>query len=165
MQTKHPSTPPDGFDPVAVDQIVAAHRDLPGALLPILHEINRHFGYIPHQAVAVIAAGLNLSRAEVHGVVSFYHDFRSAPPGRHVIRICRAESCQAMGSSALEDHIARAIGAAVGQASADAEFSFEAVYCFGNCACSPALEIDGELQGRATARTFDAALALLRKET
>ncbi|MFZ1889796.1 MAG: formate dehydrogenase subunit gamma [Candidatus Binataceae bacterium] len=161
-----PSSPPrDDFDQAVVDQIIAAHRDLSGALLPILHEINRHFGYIPHQAVAVIAAGLNLSRAEVHGVVSFYHDFRSVPPGRHVIRICRAESCQAMGSSALEDHIARAIGASVGQTSDGAEFFFEAVYCFGNCACSPALEIDGELQGRATPRTFDAALALLRKET
>ena len=161
-----PSSPPrDDFDQAVVNQIIAAHRDLSGALLPILHEINRHFGYIPHQAVAVIAAGLNLSRAEVHGVVSFYHDFRSVPPGRHVIRICRAESCQAMGSSALEDHIARAIGASVGQTSDGAEFFFEAVYCFGNCACSPALEIDGELQGRATPRTFDAALALLRKET
>jgi formate dehydrogenase subunit gamma len=159
------SSPADDFDPAAVDQIIAAHRDLPGALLPILHQLKRHFGYIPHQAVALIAAGLNLSRAEVHGVVSFYHDFRTAPPGRHVIRICRAESCQAMGSAALEDHIARAIGASVGQTSDGAEFFFEAVYCFGNCACSPALEIDGELQGRATPRTFDAALALLRKET
>ncbi len=159
------SSSPADFDPAVVDEIIAARRDLPGALLPILHEVNHRFGYIPRQAVALIAAGLNLSRAEVHGVVSFYHDFRTAPPGRHVIRICRAESCQAMGSAALEDHISRAIGARVGQTSDSGEFTFEAVYCFGNCACSPALAIDGELQGRATPLKFDAAMARLRKET
>ncbi len=168
MQSRASSPSADASDPAAIDEIekiVAARRDLPGALLPILHEVNRHFGYIPHQSVAVIAAGLNLSRAEVHGVVSFYHDFRTAAPGRHVIRICRAESCQAMGSAALEDHIAHAIGATVGQTSDGGEFTFEAVYCFGNCACSPALEIDGELQGRATPPKFDTAIALLRKTT
>ncbi|MGB6553456.1 MAG: formate dehydrogenase subunit gamma [Candidatus Binataceae bacterium] len=165
MPTKPSSSRSADFDSATIDKIIAARRDLPGALLPILHEINRHFGYIPPQAVAVIAAGLNLSRAEVHGVVSFYHDFRTAAPGRHVIRICRAESCQAMGSAALEDHITRTIGAGVGQTSDGGEFTFEAVYCFGNCACSPALAIDGELHGRATPLKFDAALALLRKET
>ncbi len=159
------SSPADNFDQAVVDEIIAAHHDLPGALLPILHEVNRHFGYIPREAVALIAAGLNLSRAEVHGVVSFYHDFRTTPSGRHVIRICRAESCQAMGSAPLEDHIARTIGIRVGQTSANGEFTFQAVYCFGNCACSPALEIDGELQGRATPLKFDAAMARLRKET
>lgn len=159
------SSPADTFEQAVVDEIIATHHDLPGALLPILHEVNRHFGYIPRQAVALIAAGLNLSRAEVHGVVSFYHDFRTTPPGRHVIRICRAESCQAMGSAALEDHIARTIGARVGHTTDGGEFTFQAVYCFGNCACSPALEIDGELQGRATPLKFDATLARLRNET
>ena len=162
METKTSRAADGEIDLGAIDEIVAERRELPGAMLPILHEIQRRFGFIPHGAVDRIAAGLNLSRAEVHGVVSFYHDFRTEPPGRHVIRICRAESCQAMGAVALEEHIARAIGAKIGQTSADGEFSLEAVYCFGNCACSPALMIDGDLHGRATPSAFDAALAMRR---
>lgn len=149
----------------AIDEIVARHAGRAGAMLPILHEVNARFGYIPHAAIEKIAAGLNLSRAEVHGVVSFYHDFRTQPPGHHLVRICRAESCQAMGAVALEEHIARAIGTRLGHTSDGGEFSFEAVYCFGNCACSPAVTIDGELLGRATAQSFDAALATRRNRS
>jgi len=164
METKTSSSRAGEIDLTAIEEIVAGRSGLPGALLPILHEVKRRFGYIPHEAVAPIAAGLNLSRAEVHGVISFYHDFRTEPPGRHVVRLCRAESCQAMGAVALEEHIVNAIGAAVGQTSSDGEFTFEPVYCFGNCACSPALMIDDRLYGRATPQTFDAALALCRKK-
>jgi formate dehydrogenase subunit gamma len=165
METRTSSSEAGEIDLTAIDEIVAAHRDLPGALLPILHEIQHRFGYIPHDAVARIASGLNLSRAEVHGVVSFYHDFRIEPPGRRVIRLCRAESCQAMGAVALEAHIVRAIGAGVGQTSPDGEFTLEAVYCFGNCACSPALMIDDQLYGRATPQSFDAAIARRGKKS
>jgi len=158
-------SPSSAADLAAVDEIVARLHELPGAMLPILHEIKRRFGYIPHDAVARIAAGLNLSRAEVHGVVSFYHDFRTEPPGRHVIRVCRAESCQAMGAVALEEHVIRTIGASFGQTSADGEFTLEPVYCFGNCACSPAIMFDDTLIGRASAAAFDAALASNRKQS
>lgn len=166
--TKIPSSPrtsglsDQASDRVFVDEIVAAHRDTPGALLPVLHEIQRRCGYIPRASIARIASGLNLSRAEVHGVVGFYHDFRTEPPGHHVIRICRAESCQAMGAVALQKHIEDKTGASVGESSADGEFTIEPVYCFGNCACSPAVMIDGELYGRVTNDAVDAALERAR---
>jgi formate dehydrogenase subunit gamma len=104
---------------------------------------------------------LNLSRAEVHGVVSFYHDFRHEPPGRNVVRVCRAESCQAMGAVALADHVRKCLGTDFGGTSADGVFSLEAVYCLGNCACSPAVVINGELIGRVTPASFDGAITSL----
>ena len=146
-----------------VEEVIAAYRDRPGALLPILHEVQDRLGHVPPQAVPLIAKALNLSRAEVHGVVSFYHHFRSRPPGQHVIRICRAEACQAMGAERLVAHAQRALGVKPGDTTGDSAFTLEAVYCLGNCACSPAMLVDDDLHGRVDAERFDALVGELRK--
>jgi len=130
------------------------HRD--GPLIEVLHEVQEQFGCIPAGAVAVIARGLNLSRAEVHGVVSFYHHFRTRPAGRHVLQVCRAESCQAAGGRAIEEHAKQRLGVDFGQTTADGRFTLEAVYCLGLCACSPAAMLDHEVHGRVTRESFDA---------
>ncbi len=127
--------------------------------MPALHAVQDRLGYIPRDAVPIVAKVLNLSRAEVHGVISFYHDFRSEPRGRHVIRVCRAESCQAMGARALADHICRRLGVGFGKTSGNGAFTLEPVYCLGNCACSPAILIDGNPHGRLTAARFDELIA------
>ena len=138
-----------------IDDIVSRHKDQPGALLPILHALQDHFGYVPPDSVPVIASELNLSRAEVHGVISFYHYFRETPPGKRTIYVCRAESCQAMGSDALEAHVQQRLGIDYHENTADDEFSLEPVYCLGNCACSPSIMIDREVYGRVTPQRFD----------
>ena len=143
----------------ALQAIMLPLKDLPGALLPILHGVQKHFGYVPDAAVPLIARSLNLSRAEVHGVVSFYHYFRTRPCGRQVIFLCRAESCQALGAVALECHVKQRLGVDFHQTTADGAYTLEPVYCLGNCACSPALMVDEELQGRVTPESFDAWLA------
>jgi formate dehydrogenase subunit gamma len=132
---------------------------LPGALLPVLHALQAQFGYIHEAAIPLVADVLNLSVAEVHGVVGFYHDFRQQPPGRHVLRVCRAESCQAMGCEALIRHIECRAGAKMGETAADHSVTIEAVYCLGNCALSPALMLDGKLYGRVSTATADVLLA------
>jgi formate dehydrogenase subunit gamma len=142
----------------AVAQALACHSQRAGALLPILHDIQKELGFIPPSAVALLAQELNLSRAEVHGVISFYHYFRSEPAGRHTVYICRAEACQAMGARALEAHARRKLGISLHQTTADGVFTLEAVYCLGNCACAPSVLIDGELHGRVDASHFDALL-------
>jgi formate dehydrogenase subunit gamma len=139
----------------AVLRIVAEHKSRPGPLIEILHGVQASLGYVPAGAVPVIAAGLNLSRAEVHGVVTFYHFFRDHPVGRQVVRLCQAESCQAMGAAALTAHAKRRLGIEFHETSADGAFTLEPVYCLGNCACSPALMIDGDLMGRVTPQDFD----------
>jgi formate dehydrogenase subunit gamma len=139
--------------------VVAEHRSRPGPLIEILHGVQAQLGYVPPAAVAVIAAELNLSRAEVHGVVTFYHFFRDHPAGRHILRLCRAESCQAMGANALAAHAKRRLGIDFHETTADGAFTLEAVYCLGNCACSPAMMIDGDLVGRVTAELFDTIVA------
>ena len=144
-----------------VERIIKELQDLPGALLPILHRLQDELGFVPPTLLPVIAAGLNLSRAEVHGVVSFYHYFRSSPPGRNTIQICRAESCQAMGSRALEIHAQRALRCKFNQTSADGEFTLLAVYCLGNCACSPAVRVGDEIYGHVDAAKFDSLVAAL----
>ena len=146
-----------------VSAIVARLQDLPGALLPILHAVQEALGYVPSAAVPAIAEGLNLSRAEVHGVISFYHYFRETPPGRHTIHMCRAEACQSMNQPALEAHAKKALGVDFHGTTANGAFSFEPVYCLGNCACSPAIMVDGELYGRVTPERFDAILAQWEK--
>ena len=146
-----------------VDRVLAEHRDRPGALLPILHGIQDALGYVPPEAVPVIAQSLNLSRAEVHGVVSFYHHFRETPPGRHTIRICRAEACQSVGAEALIAHAERHLGIGLHETTADGAVSLEPIYCLGNCALSPALLCDGEVMGRVTKEKLDALLAELRR--
>src|SRR6266540_1875688 len=138
-----------------VRTIVSTLKDTAGALLPILHAVQDALGYVPSEAVPIIADGLNLSRAEVHGVVTFYHYFRETPPGRHTIHLCRAEACQSMNQRALEAHAKTRLGVTFHQTTVNGAFSFEPVYCLGNCACSPAIMVDGELYGRVTADRFD----------
>lgn len=145
-----------------LDALIQAHRTLPGATLPILHAIQDAWGYIPDEALPRIATALNLSRAEVQGVVSFYHHFRRTPPGRHVVQVCRAESCLAMGADALEAHARATLGIDVHQTSADGAVTLEPVYCLGNCACSPSIRVDDDIHGRMSPRRFDALVAELR---
>ena len=135
--------------------LIAERAGLPGALLPILHALQEHFGYIDPAALPLVAEALNLSRAEVHGVVTFYHDFRQTPPGRHVLRVCRAEACQSMGADHLAAHIKTRLGIDFHQTSADGRVTLEPVFCLGGCACSPALMLDGKLHGRVDATAFD----------
>ncbi|MBM4208378.1 MAG: formate dehydrogenase subunit gamma [Gammaproteobacteria bacterium] len=141
-----------------VQEIINNLKELPGALLPILHGIQDELGFIPAECVPDIAKALNLSRAEVHGVISFYHYFRDTPPGKHTIHLCRAESCQAMGSKALEEHIKEKLGIDYHETTADGRFSLEPVYCLGLCACSPSMQIDDEVYGKVSADSFDAAI-------
>jgi len=142
----------------SVQKITAALKDKPGALLPILHAIQDDLGYVPAESVPAIAMALNLSRAEVHGVISFYHYFRDTPPGKHTIHLCRAESCQAMGGKQLEKHVKARLGIDFHETTSDGKFSLEPVYCLGNCACSPAMQIDEEIFGRVSATRFDAVV-------
>jgi formate dehydrogenase subunit gamma len=134
-----------------IAEILEAHRSLEGPLLPILHDVQAAFGHIPQSAVPQIAKALNLSKAEVHGVVSFYHDFREKPAGRHVLKLCRAEACQAMGA----DRVAGAVKAALGidwhETTPDGRVTLEPVFCLGLCACGPAAMVDGRLVGRCDA--------------
>jgi formate dehydrogenase subunit gamma len=131
----------------------------PGPLLLVLHAIQDEWGHIPAEAPALIAAGLNLSRAEVHGVISFYHHFRRSPPGRHVLQLCRAEACQSMHARELAAHAFERLGIGFHETSGDGRFSLEPVYCLGNCACAPALMLDGQLHGRVTNARLDELLA------
>ena len=147
----------------AIRIAIAGEKDKPGALLPILHGIQDRIGHIPPEAVPVIADVLNLSRAEVHGVISFYHYFRQTPPGRHTVQICQAESCQAMGSAKLTAHAKQHLGIDFHQTTVDEEFSLEPVYCLGNCACSPAVMIDDEVYGRVSNGRLEQLLETARK--
>jgi formate dehydrogenase subunit gamma len=131
--------------------------------MPILHGIQDELGYIPQDAVPIIASEMNLTRAEVHGVVTFYHDFRSSPPGRCVIRICQAESCQAAGSEALTAFARKRLGIEFHQTTGDGACSLEPVYCLGNCALSPSVMVDKEVFGRVTEERFDEILAEARQ--
>ena len=126
-----------------IARLVAMYADRRGALLPLLHDLQAALGYVPDEAVPGIADGLNLSRAEVHGVVTFYHDFRRAPPARHVVKLCRAEACQARGGAAIEEEAARRLGVAMGEARPDGEVALEPVYCLGLCATGPNALVDG----------------------
>jgi formate dehydrogenase subunit gamma len=139
----------------AVLRVVAAHRTRPGALIEILHGVQAELGFIPPAAVPVLAQELNLSRAEVHGVVSFYHYFRHSPPGQQTIRVCQAESCQSMGSDALTEHVKKTLGVDFHETTADGKFTLEPVYCLGNCACSPAVMRNEDLFGRVTPERFN----------
>lgn len=144
-----------------VEAAVGAHRARIGALLPVLHEIQGKLGHVPPDAVPMIAAALNLSRAEVHGVMSFYHDFRTEPAGEHTVHLCRAEACQAMGARELERHVRERLGIGFGETTPNGMFSLEPVYCLGNCACPPSLRIDDEIHARVSAEKFDELIARL----
>src|SRR3974390_2354417 len=152
-------TPLDSNVQKTVGGDVATLKGTPGALLPILHAIQDARGYVPPAAVPLIADGLNISRAEVHGVISFYHYFRDTKPGRHVIHLCRAEACQSMNQKATEAHARQKLGVDFHGTTSNGAFTFEPVYCLGNCAASPAMMIDGELYGRVTPDRFDAIIA------
>ena len=140
-------------------QIIAEHRDLEGPLLPILHAVQQAFGCVPELAVPVIAEALNLSRAEVHGVVTFYHDFRQQPAGRHVLKLCRAEACQAAGSEALAARAEARLGVRFGNTTQDGRVTLEPVYCLGLCSVSPTAMIDGRVVARMDDKKLDALLA------
>ena len=139
----------------AVQEIIQSLKDKPGALLPILHAIQKAEGYIPPESVPLIADALQQTRAEIHGVISFYHYFRQTPPGRNQVQICRAEACQARGSRELEQHAKEKLGVNYHGTTADREFSLDAVYCLGNCACGPSVRIGDEVFGRVDAERFD----------
>ena len=127
-------------------------------MLPILHALQEEFGYVDDEAIPLIADALNLSKAEVVGVIHFYHDYRHEAPGRHILKVCRAESCQAMGCESLVGHLESKLGTAIGATTADGAFSLGSVYCLGNCALSPAVMLDGRLYGRVSHDRIDTLL-------
>ncbi len=142
-----------------VDLAVSQFKDQPGPLLQVLHAVQTAIGYIPPAATPVIAEALNLSRAEVHGVISFYHYFRQAPAGRRTLYLCQAEACRSMHCEALTAHVKRRLGVDFHETTPDGRYTLEPVYCLGNCACSPAIMVDDELHGRVSPERFDALLA------
>jgi formate dehydrogenase subunit gamma len=140
-------------------EIIAEHAHLEGATLVILHALQDCFGYVPESAIPMIASTLNLSRAEVHGVFTFYHDFRRAPAGRHVLKLCRAEACQAAGGDALAARVEAKLGVAIGNTTADDRVTLEPIYCLGLCATAPSAMLDGRLVGRLDEARIDALVA------
>ncbi|PZV37424.1 formate dehydrogenase subunit gamma [Mesorhizobium kowhaii] len=142
--------------------IVQELKGLEGPLLPILHGIQEEFGHVPQDALLVIAEALNISRAEVHGVVTFYHDYRSRPAGRHVLKVCQAESCQSMGSDAIAAKLKQLLGIGFHETTRDGSVTLEPVYCLGLCACSPAAMLDGEVIGRLDGEKLDEIVAEVR---
>ncbi|MFP5508008.1 MAG: formate dehydrogenase subunit gamma [Alphaproteobacteria bacterium] len=141
------------------EEVLAAHAHLEGPLLPILHALQESFGFIPQDCVQTIAEGLNIGRAEVHGVITFYHDFRDAPAGRHVLRICRAEACQAQGGTALAEATLARLGLEWHGTTVNGAVTIEPVYCLGLCACGPAAMVDGKVLGRMDTARMEAILA------
>ncbi len=152
----------EAWDPALAAEIIAGNATLDGATLPILHALQETFGYIDRAAVPMIAEAVNLSRAEIHGVVTFYHDFRSAPAGSHVVKLCRAEACQSVGAVELAEHARRSLGVDWHGTTADRRITLEPVFCLGLCACGPAALIDGEPVSGLDPAAFDAAVAELR---
>lgn len=142
------------WDATLAGEVIAAHASLEGAALPILHALQEKFGCVPKQSEAMIADALNLSRAEVHGVASFYHDFRRTPPGRHVLKVCRAEACQSVGAAALANRLLTRLGVEWHGTTQDGSLTVEPTFCLGLCACGPAALLDGE----SLARLDDAGL-------
>lgn len=148
-----------GWNADIVTEVIASHEGQEGSLLPILHDLQEAFGYIPEAAEPMIAHALNISRAEVHGVVTFYHDFRHEPAGRHVLKLCRAEACQSCGSDSLAARAEQKLGIKLGETTGDGRVTVEAVYCLGLCATAPSAMIDGRLVGRLNDKKLDKLLA------
>lgn len=140
-------------------EIIAEHAKQEGATLVILHALQEAFGYVPEAAIPMVAQALNLSRAEVHGVFTFYHDFRHKPAGRHVLKLCRAEACQAAGGDALAARAESKLGVSLGNTTADDRVTLEPIYCLGLCATAPSAMLDGRLIGRLNEKRLDALLA------
>lgn len=151
-----PATVIDGDE---IARIVDAHRALEGPLLPMLHTLQEAFGYIPTQAHGPICDALNITRAELHGVITFYHDFREKPAGRHVLKICRAEACQSVGGAAVADALLAKLGLEWHDTTANGAVTIEPVYCLGMCACAPAAMVDDRVVGRVDAAKLDKLLA------
>jgi formate dehydrogenase subunit gamma len=147
------------WDPELVRTLVARHEGLEGPLLPILHDIQAAFGCVPREAVPIVAEALNLSRAEVHGTVSFYHDFRAEPAGRRLVKLCRGEACQSMGGAAVAEAAQQRLGVGWGETTADGAVTLEPVYCLGLCAVAPAALVDDSPIGRLDADRLCAAVA------
>ncbi len=145
-----------------IGEILAAHDGREGPLLPILHDIQASFGHVPQEALPQIAKALNISKAEVHGVVSFYHDFREAPAGAHVVKLCRAEACQAVGADRVAAHAQKALGVDWHGTTPDGRVTLEPVFCLGLCACGPAAMVDGKLVGRVDEARLDGLLSGVR---
>lgn len=145
-----------------VQDILTAHLGMEGPLLPILHAVQAEFGHVPQDALPVIAKSLNLSRAEVHGVMSFYHDFREEPAGAHVVKLCRAEACQSMGADRVAAHAKAVLGVDWHGTTADGAVTLEPIFCLGLCACAPAAMVDGKLVGRVDEVRLDALIAGVR---
>jgi formate dehydrogenase subunit gamma len=146
------------YDAAIATEIINQFGAKPEMLVQVLHAFVQRYGYVSKDAIQQVAHELNLSRADVHGVVSFYHDFRTKAPGQHVVKICQAESCQAMGSRELTSHAEKTLGIGIHGTTGDSEISLEAVYCLGNCACSPAVMIDEKVYGRVDKDKFDALI-------
>ncbi len=140
-------------------EIIAEHSRMEGATLPILHALQEAFGYVPEEALPMIASALNLSRAEVYGVFTFYHDFRAKPAGRHVLKLCRAEACQAAGGDALAARAESKLGISLGNTTADERVTLEPIYCLGLCATAPSAMLDGRLVGRLDESRIDALVS------
>lgn len=167
-----PANTPSAASPAATSPgdvqalaICAKHGNRPSELLEILHDLQHAVGHVPESTLPIIANALNLSRAEVHGVVTFYHDFKRTPGGRHTIKLCRAEACQAMGTDHLCDHAEKSLKTKMGGTSPDGQVSLEQVFCLGNCALSPAVLVGDKLYGKVDAKRFDEIVANLGKET
>jgi formate dehydrogenase subunit gamma len=158
MDSSASTAPLGSADERKIRSIVARQSELPGALLPMLHEVQRELGYVPSGAVPILADALNLSRAEVHGVVTFYHFFRATPPGKHTLFVCRAEACQSMGARELERHVRDKLAIDFHETTADGSVTLEPVYCLGNCACAPAVMLDETVYGRVTRERLDEIL-------
>lgn len=151
--------PITSIDPADAQALIDEQLHLEGPLLPILHALQEAYGYVPQEALPLIAEALNITKAEVHGVMSFYHDFREAPAGRHVMKICRAEACQAVGANALAEKTLAKLGVDWNGTSADGAVTVEPVYCLGLCACGPAIMVDGKVIGRVNEARLDALMA------
>ncbi|MCP8687528.1 formate dehydrogenase subunit gamma [Marinobacterium sedimentorum] len=149
------------WTPELIQAEIDALKHKPGALLPILHAIQDKFGYVPTEAVPQIGDALNQTRAEIHGVISFYHHFRTSVPGSHTLQICRAEACQSMGSRALEAHAKASLNVDYHGTTADHEITLEPVYCLGNCACAPSVRIGNDIHGRVSPEKFDRLVSRL----
>lgn len=159
------TTPAISAADVKALSICAAHGNLPSELMEILHDLQHALGHVPESTLPVIANALNLSRAEVHGVVTFYHDFKRAPGGQHTIKVCRAEACQSMGTDHLCHHAEKTLNTKLGGTSPDGKVSLEQVFCLGNCALSPAVLVGDKLYGKVDTKRFDEIVANLGKET
>ena len=162
MTAKHTLIDTSPKEALAARAVALRYGNKPDALIEILHDLQDELGFIPEAALPALAKSLNLSRAEVHGVVTFYHDFHRHPTGRHVIKVCRAEACQSMGADELVRSIRKSLKVALGETTSDGAITVEAAYCLGNCALSPAIMVDGKLVGRVDDAKFNAVVAELK---